>query len=282
MPKTQRKVPDKDKLIEMKKTMSIPEMANKIGCTKTVLRKWLIRYEIKIEPRQKYEINENFFKTITNESAYVLGLIASDGCIIKRHNKQHGNEQSFVITSTDTEIVETAKNLMKSTHKIVEQDQLGYGRKRIYHFRVYNKNIVSDLEKLGIHERKSLTIKFPEIDIKYVPDFMRGFHDGNGSFFMDNTKNKLHSNVMSTVELLTTWKEKLTILGIHTEAIPVMCGRPNIHLRQLQLSGTKAIEFGNIIYYDENVPKLTRKYNVWKKRRDADNSASNLEYHRIH
>ena len=242
-------------------------MANKIGCTKTVLRKWLIRYEIKIEPRQKYEINENFFKTITNESAYVLGLIASDGCIIKRHNKQHGNEQSFVITSTDTEIVETAKNLMKSTHKIVEQDQLGYGMKRIYHFRVYNKNIVSDLEKLGIHERKSLTIKFPEIDMEYIPDFMRGFHDGNGSFFIRTERGTLCSNVVSTMELLTTWKQKLTELGINTNAMPVMCGRPNVHLHQLQLSGSKAIEFGELIYYNKEVPKLTRKYNIWKNAR---------------
>ena len=264
MPKTPRKVPEKDKLIEMRKTMSIPDMARQIGCTKTVLRKWLIRYEMKIEPRQKYEINEDFFQTTTPESAYVLGLITSDGCIIKRQDKQHGNEQSFVITSTDTEIVETAKRLMKSTHKIVEQDQLGYGTKRIYHFRVYNKNIVSDLEKLGMHERKSLTIKFPEIDIEYVPDFMRGFHDGNGSFFIDARRNALCSNVVSTVDLLTTWKQKLIQLGINTKAMPTMTGRPSERLRQFTLSGSKAIEFGELIYYNEEVPKLTRKYNVWK------------------
>jgi intein-encoded DNA endonuclease-like protein len=265
MAKTPRKVPDKETLTEMRKTLSVPEMAKQIGCTKTVLRKWLIRYEIKIEQRKKYTINEDFFKEITNESAYVLGLIASDGCIIKRNNKQHGNEQSFVITSTDTEIVETTKKLMESTHKIVEQEQLGYGTKRIYHFRVYNKNIVSDLENIGIHQRKSLTIQFPVIDMEYVPDFMRGFHDGNGSFFISKKRNILTSNVVSTLELLTTWKQKLSILGINTNAIPSMCGRPHERLRQFILSGQHAMKFGEIIYYDENIPKLTRKYNIWKK-----------------
>jgi hypothetical protein len=37
------------------------------------------------------------------------------------------------------------------------------------------------------------------------------------------------------------------------------------NLWQFTLSGTKAIAFGKVIYYDENVPKLTRKYEIWKK-----------------
>jgi len=50
-------------------------------------------------------------------------------------------------------------------------------------FVISSGTIYDDIIKLGGKENKSLDIKFPKVPQKYLPDFVRGLWDGDGSIY---------------------------------------------------------------------------------------------------
>lgn len=45
---------------------------------------------------------------------------------------------------------------------------------------------------------KSLTLKFPNIDVQFIPDFIRGFFDGDGSVYNGKKKTQFTLTITST------------------------------------------------------------------------------------
>lgn len=63
----------------------------------------------------------------------------------------------------------------------------------LYHSRKYNlnENFYEKLTELGGFRRKSKLITFPDIHNRFLPDFIRGYFDGDGSvFFVKYTRTK--------------------------------------------------------------------------------------------
>ena len=54
------------------------------------------------------------------------------------------------------------------------------GPSYIYVLNIHRESVANDLRRLGVHERKSFTIKFPDIPSQYVRHFIRGCWDGDG------------------------------------------------------------------------------------------------------
>lgn len=124
-------------------------------------------------PRRKgrnpiYEINTDFFKTWTNDMAYVLGFILTDGNIV-------GNV--FSISQVNNEILTKINEVMASTYPIHKRKN---GRSYLYNLTIYRRNMVDDLKAIGITENKSTTIEMPDIPAEYMADFIRGVIDGDG------------------------------------------------------------------------------------------------------
>lgn len=84
---------DDKQIINMYKSgMSFKEMTKIIGLSDRAIRNVLYKHKIEMnrsrssgQPR-KNMVNEGFFKTWSNEMAWVLGLIITDGCINKTIN----------------------------------------------------------------------------------------------------------------------------------------------------------------------------------------------------
>lgn len=71
-------------------------------------------------------------------------------------------------------------------------------------FAIYSKTIYDDIIKLGGKERKSLDLKFPNVPKKYLPDFIRGLWDGDGSvFYYKYSKTYFSSYVSASKEFFT-------------------------------------------------------------------------------
>lgn len=116
--------------------------------------------------------NENFFKKWSPEMAYVLGFFAADGnmCI-------HRNGGKFLeFTSCDRGILVKIKKLLNSSHKISTRLR----DTKSYRIQIGSKEMFTDLLKLGMLPAKSLVLKFPEVPVEYLRDFIRGYFDGDG------------------------------------------------------------------------------------------------------
>jgi len=130
------------------------------------------------------KINKKFFKKWSEEMAYILGFIYADGNII--YTKR--NTWFLSIQITDKEILEKIKTTINSSHKISKKVKVPK-QKQLYRLQIGSKEICNDLLSLGITERKSKTILFPNIPSKYLFHFIRGYFDGDGGVWV-GLKNK--------------------------------------------------------------------------------------------
>lgn len=116
-------------------------------------------------------INEAFFDTWTEESAYILGYIWADGTLTMNKGSLHVS-----ITSNDKEILEKMNDAMCSEYKITA-DRGAF----VTGFR--KPHMIERLIELGLIERKSKAIEFPDcIPNEHIHHFIRGYFDGNGHF----------------------------------------------------------------------------------------------------
>lgn len=129
---------------------------------------------------KKHSVNYNFFKKWSPEMAYVLGFTAADGNIC-----HSGNAHTLHIASDDLDVIEKIKNVMDYFGPIYQKAR--FNKKVSYSLRICDKEIFSDLNKLGITERKSLTLN-PKVNKFYIKDFIRGFLDGDGTVHVRKTR----------------------------------------------------------------------------------------------
>ena len=119
---------------------------------------------------RKNSVNESFFDEWTHDSAYVFGLWFADGCI--------SNHYEFIISlhSRDADILKSIKEAMHFEGSIKK-------RKNLSELRICSKRITNKIKKLGGKEKKSLDCIFPYVPKSFLPDFIRGVFDGDGSIY---------------------------------------------------------------------------------------------------
>lgn len=138
------------------------------------------------------QLNERFFQEIdSEEKAYFLGLIISDGCIYKKGDKQ--NILSITLQEEDKYILEKFVKIINSNKQVTSD---GRGCSEI---NILSDLIVSDLEQYGLTENKSLHTIFPKnIRKEFYPHLIRGLIDGDGSFaFYARPNRKSHTKNIS-------------------------------------------------------------------------------------
>lgn len=114
------------------------------------------------------KVDEDFFKEWTNEMAYVLGFVFTDGNI---------SNNTLTISQNERYILEEINKAMASDCRITRRAN---GKNDLYTLIINRKEIVEDLKSLGITESKSRTMEFPEVPTEYLPHFIRGVIDGDG------------------------------------------------------------------------------------------------------
>lgn len=122
--------------------------------------------------------------------AYVLGFWFADGFM--RQEKSY----RILFFSKDYQIIRDIRSAFSSNHPIRKNTA-----DNCYLISLCSKKLYKDLENLGGYRRKSKTVSFPSVPLKYMPDFIRGYFDGDGSVFYQSykaTKNgKIYTHLRS-------------------------------------------------------------------------------------
>jgi hypothetical protein len=111
--------------------------------------------------------------------AWVLGLLFTDG------NVSLGRVS---LSSVDLDLLEKVKRLLNSSKPIYKAKQSYDKSKYLYKYEFYREKMRGDLNRLGLHERKSLNMIFPDVPEDYMRHFIRGCWDGDGSVFISGGK----------------------------------------------------------------------------------------------
>lgn len=155
---------------------------------------------------RKYNINQDYFKTWSSNMAYILGLWFADGCIYG------GKMFDITLHKKDKYILKRIAEELK-----YEGNLYDYVDRQASRINFSFKVIYDDIIALGGVENKSLIISFPKIPEKYLPDFIRGYFDGDGCI-MNLKNNRLNSaftcgNKQFLIDLLKILKEKAGVIG---------------------------------------------------------------------
>jgi len=129
--------------------------------------------------------------------AYILGFFAADGYIT--HNKR--GAYFWCIQITDKDILEKIKKIIQAEHKISSRIPKRKTEKTLYRLQIGSKEMCHDLYKLGFKERKTKNLALPNVPKKYLPDFSRGYFDGDGNVWVGfrSTKRVRPTPVINTV-----------------------------------------------------------------------------------
>jgi predicted transcriptional regulator with HTH domain len=189
--------------------------------------------EIEIKKLNKIKYNTKFFDIWSDEMAYCLGLLYTDGCLSSTTN-------NIVFAQKDIELVEKFLNLFDCDAKILfRPERLTKSGKagEMYVISLNGLDLYNQLIKLGLSPKKSLTIKFPAMPNKYVRHFIRGCWDGDGSVYFEKQSSHIKASFVSgSQEFLKTMIHHLRIEGLteikiykhsHTEAYYFRYTSPN-------------------------------------------------------
>ncbi|MGM0901024.1 MAG: LAGLIDADG family homing endonuclease [Bacillota bacterium] len=164
-------------IIKMYKNgMSFKEMTKVVGLSDRAIRNVLYKHGVEMNREQssgqprKHKVNENFFKTWTHQMAWVLGLFITDGTVNK-------SIHTISFAQKDERILRLVANYMEADYVL---GAIGPTCKTPTLI-INSKEIKKDLERLGITANKSLTVRFPNVPEEFLPSFVRGVIDGDGS-----------------------------------------------------------------------------------------------------
>ena len=201
-----------------------------------------IKSVIQSQNSRKFHINQDFFKTWSRDMAYVLGLWFADGCIY--------SQRMFDITLHTRD----KYTLKKIAEKLEYQGNLyDYVDRQAARLNFSCVVIYNDIVALGGTENKSTTIKFPQVPPEYLPDFIRGYFDGDGSISRMKNNRVISSFSSGSPEFL---QELLKILK---QEAGIEGGYHSQKQCQLQFGKKDTLRLGAFMYKNDPELFLLRK-----------------------
>lgn len=191
-------------LREIYPTATKEELVEKIGAPLYVIRHKAIKLGLRTDRKLKYarqvktlternvSCNIRYFDTWTDEMAYILGFLFADGNITKRKC-----DVVVGLAITDLCVLEYIKEAVKSTRKLrfypAHTDKHGYHHQESVYLTIGSKIVADRLMALGMMPRKTYRDDpFPDVPDEFLPHFVRGYFDGDGTAFI-REKDKLLS-----------------------------------------------------------------------------------------
>ena len=212
----------------------------------------------------RYELQRKVKIGWSQNFAYAIGLIASDGWLSS--NKRH-----IGFASKEVELVENLKSALALTNRISRSGRGGETVKKYFKIEFGDKAFYRFLNRIGITPAKSKTIESVRVPDKFFADFLRGLFDGDGTFysFWDKRWQKSFcfklSFASASLNFLNWLKTKLSQLYWVKGYIHKGDGVFNLEY----VKGDSKRLF-NVMYHEENILRLGRKYDKMKNALEQD------------
>jgi hypothetical protein len=221
----------------------------------------------------RYKCQLDFFKNWSNEMAYVLGFLYADGDIVDAISSR---TQYIKFSSKDREIIDKIKSVLKAEHPIhnwpahlsLHANGKIYKSAESFFMRIGSRRVFADLKNLGLKPNKSKTMKFPEVPLKYVSHFIRGYFDGDGTIFLGTRGSGKDIPVLERAIIIFSCGSKKFIRALSNilaEDVNVKIANIYNSTRCFQISyGTKAsIEIFKFMYHNSKGLFLKRKFDTF-------------------
>lgn len=176
------------------KNYTYPELSKTLNRSRSAIQHKISRLGLSKSPysNKKKSLNDSYFHVIdSEEKAYWLGFIAADGTIFNYHSGSYGFK--LALQESDSSFLQlfldaiSAEFDMRHT-KTIKNGKEYYGCEVSFR----SKEFVQDLLRY-ITYNKTNHLNVPNIDSQYIRDFIRGYIDGDGCFYINHKNNKKKS-----------------------------------------------------------------------------------------
>jgi hypothetical protein len=200
---------------------------------------------------KKYNFNEYFFHEVNEKSAYWLGFLYADGYTRMKNGKS--GEVKLKLKDTDRNHIELFLKDLGCDKPI----KCGVDKKsKFCSVTVYSNIMVKQLFELGCVNNKTQKIRLPKLDEVFMPHFIRGYFDGDGS--ISKVKNRPNSFVVSLCSNKEFNNELVKFLGY---------GKPYIYENYSVIKINKIMDITNFrdYIYPKAITFLERKLLKFKQ-----------------
>ena len=198
--------------------------------------------------------NEEFFDVWSNELAWLVGIVLSDG-----HVSDVKNSKFVRIKMCDRDVVAKIKDITRYEKDLLIHYSDNSKYKTAYSISFHGEKVWQFFTDLGMDNKKSSTAVFPEVvPEEYIYHVIRGVFDGDGAVYLSKNTNYPFARVCGTSN----------VVGFIKNYMGLYCTKhynSDINVT-IQYTGKNAVEFLNKIYFDSNkFTRMSRKYNKYLK-----------------
>lgn len=261
------------------KGYSLQEIINTLGIGRKAINLWTKGIELTdeqiMEIRNKHHYNVDVLTKEDAVSYYLLGAWMSDGNVKVR--KDRPNAKTISIAAKDKDWIELINEFIGSETPIRPH---GTNCHRVQY---HSTEMANWLISKGCGPRKSLTLKFPEVPKQYLPDFLRGVWDGDGSLMFANRfrqdrqcwEQQRSASVSSgSKDFLLALQQELVELGISSHLsekrqkprmiVDHWVEKESITFELRLTNGEDAYNLCKLLYYPNNPLVMPRKAAIAK------------------
>lgn len=211
-----------------------------------------------------YQVNEDFFKEWTAESAWVYGWLLTDG-----HISAKSGHTRLALKDTDSEVLYKIKTAMQFTGDVKFREYCG---KKSAVLCICRKSITNDLFDLGMAKSdKTFNTTMPDIPDTLFWHFVRGVFEGDGSI-RHRTGNTDALDITITgatkkfmIDLRDALAERGVLMRINVRKANSCSGNKHDMYSLNTKSNADALRMSFFMY--ANCPRstvLTRKFDVYR------------------
>lgn len=250
------------------KGISLTKIAKTCKVNRGTLTKRLIKDGFQIrsceEYSRKYKLNEHYFDIIdTEEKAYILGFIYADG-----NNMTKINRIAISLNSKDIDILKKISYILYNK-EIISIYNRTTAKGNIYEYCslvVFSKHMSKQLYKLGVVDRKSKVLKFPDfLDKNLYKHFIRGMIDGDGWIYIPTNNRCCPSVGLLATRNINNVLQKFLEKELHLTSYLCKAHKQNINeMCEIRVKNYRQIKiFLDWIYQGASI-FLNRKYELYQ------------------
>lgn len=228
----------------------------------------------------KYSCDHNFFSRDNEQSFYWAGFLAADGCVYKR-----GENRTLIISlaEKDTDHLLMFKNHINydgviysstSKHSLKNPKWNDSIKKTLS---ISSDSIFDNLKRFNLEPNKTKIYTFPQWLKSHplVNHYMRGYVDGDGSWFEDKSRNRICFELRGNKEFLQDYRSilesNLDIKSRTTVTTPDSTSKIKYYGKHL------VPQVADFLYKDATI-YLQRKYDIAIKSKDVVVSRKRYSY----
>ncbi len=155
------------------------------------------------ESKRQYHFRESAFSTIADEqTAYWLGFLFADGCVYQTRSNPC---IALSLKESDKAHLVAFNQFLQSDYPIHRDP-----RRRAVRVILRSRIMAEQLARLGCTERKSLSLRFPDLPPRLLSHFVRGYFDGDGSAYLSGKHRVPLISLVGTHEFLKVVQEAVS------------------------------------------------------------------------